>query len=104
MSNVSGRSVGEYLPHDPVPFYSGYVLGLYHPGDYYYDSRLSVIHASVPDFPSGFGRNNFVRWTRTSLAVFNTSASGVLVRNDDPLIAVNTSEKDAQLMHNCICV
>ena len=88
MSNVSGHSVGEYLPHDSVPFYSGYVLGLYHPGDYS-DSRLSVIHASVP---SGFGHYNYVRWTRTSLAVLNTSASGVFVGNDDPLVAVNTSE------------
>ena len=98
MSNVSGRSIGEYLPHDPVPFYSGYILGMYHPGNYYYDSRLSVIHASVP---SGFGRNNYVRWIWTSLAVFNTS--GAFVQNDDPLIAVNTSEKDAQL-HLCINV
>ena len=98
MSNVSGRSVGEYLPHDPVPFYSGYILGTYHPGNYYYDSRLSVIHASVP---SGFGRNNYVRWTWTSLPVFNTS--GAFVRNDDPLIAVNTSEEDAQL-YLCINV
>ena len=102
MSNVSGRSIGEYLPHDPVPFYSSYILGMYHPGNYN-DNRLSVIHASVPDFPSGFGRDNYVKWSRTSLEVFNTSAQGVFVQNDDPLIAVNTSEKDAQL-HLCINV
>ena len=82
MSNVSGITTGEYLPRDPVTFHSGYILGVYHPG------RLSVIHASVP---SGFGRDSYFRRTGTSLAVFNTS--GAFVRNDEPLVAVNTSEK-----------
>ena len=96
MSNESGRSIGEYLPHDPVPFYSGYILGLYHPGGYF-DSRLSVVHVQVS---TGFGRDNYVRWTGTSLSVFNTSAPGVYVGNYNPLVAVNTSEQDVQL---CLC-
>ena len=84
MSDVSGITTGEYLPHDPVTFHSGYILGVYHLGE----SRLSVIHASVP---SGFGRDSYFRRTGTSLAVFNIS--GALVGNDEPLVAVNTSEK-----------
>ena len=84
MSDVSGITIGEFLPHDPMPFHSGYMLGEYN----HFDSRLSVIHASVS---SGFGRNNYVRRTVTSLAVFNTS--GQFIGNDEPLVAVNTSEK-----------
>ena len=85
MSDVSGITPVEYLPNDPVSFHSGYILGVYQPGGDS-NSRLSLIHVEVP---TGLGRANYVR--RTSLAVFNTS--GAFVRNDEPLVAVNTSEK-----------
>ena len=86
MSEVSGLTIGEYLPYAPVSFHSGDVLGVYQPGGDS-DSRLSVIHVSVP---TGFGRDNYVRRTETSLAVFNIS--GEFVGNDEPLVAVNISE------------
>ena len=35
----------KYLPHDPVPIHSGYVLGVYQPG--IADSRLSIVHVRV---------------------------------------------------------
>ena len=85
MSEVSGLTIGEYLPNDPVSFHSGYILGVYQPGGNS-NSRLSLIHVEVPN---SFGRDNYVR--RTSLTVFNTS--GAFIRNYEPLVAVNTSEK-----------
>jgi len=30
--DVSGLTTEKYLPHDPVPIHSGYVLGVYQPG------------------------------------------------------------------------
>jgi len=86
-SEEPGITIGEYLPHDPVPFHSGDVLGVYQPGNYS-DSRLSLMHVSVPP---GFGHDNYIRWTEMSLAVFTTSAQGI--GNDIPLVAVNTSEE-----------
>ena len=89
MSDESGITTGEYLPNDPVPFQANYILGVYQPGRGS-NSRLSLIHVNVP---GGFGHENYyVRQNETSLTVFNTS--GALVENDDPLVAVNTSEKD----------
>ena len=87
MSYVSGITTGEYLPNDPVTFHSGYILGVYQPGGDS-NSRLSLIHVEVP---TGLGCTNYVRRTETSLAIFNTSEA--CVRNDEPLVAVNTSEK-----------
>jgi len=87
MSDVSGITTGEYLPHDPVPFRANYILGVYQPGSGS-NSTLSLIHVSVPGV---FGRENYVRQNETSLSVFNIS--GAVVGNDDPLVAVNTSEK-----------
>ena len=87
-SEQPGITIGEYLPHDLVPFRRGDVLGVYQPGGYS-DSRLSLMHVKVPP---GFGHDNYVRWTAMSLAVF-TSAQGVFVGNDVPLVAVNTSEE-----------
>ena len=89
MSDVSGITTGEYLPHDPVTFQANYILGVYQPGSGS-NSTLSLIHVSVP---SALGRENYVRQNETSLSVFNIS--GAVVENDDPLVAVNTSEKDA---------
>ena len=89
MSDVSGTTTGEYLPNDPVPFQANYILGVYQPGRGS-NSRLSLLHVNVQD---GFGHENYVIQNDTSLAVFNIS--GALVENDDPLVAVNTSEKDA---------
>jgi len=89
MSDVSGITTGEYLPHDPVPFRDNYILGLYQPGSGS-NSRLSLIHVNVPRV---LGHENYVRQNETSLSVFNIS--GAVVGNDDPLVAVNTSEKDA---------
>ena len=89
MSDVSGITTGEYLPHDPVPFQTNYILGVYQPGSGS-NSRLSLIHVNVPRV---FGRENHVRQNETSLSVFNIS--GAVVENDEPLVAVNTSEKDA---------
>ena len=87
MSDVSGITTGEYLPHDPVPFQANYILGVYH-GQYNgSNSRLSLIHVNVPGV---FGRENYVRQNETSLSVFNISGGVV-----EPLVAVNTSEKDA---------
>ena len=88
-SEESGITIEEYVPHDPVPFRSGDVLGVYQPGDDS-DSRLSLLHVSVPP---GFGHDNYVRRTEMSLVVFTTSAQGVFVGNDIPLVAVNTSEE-----------
>ena len=87
MSDVSGITTGEYLPHDPVPFQTNYILGVYQPGSGS-NSRLSLIHVNVP---SVLGHENYVRQNETSLSVFNIS--GAVVGNDDPLVAVNTSEK-----------
>ena len=87
-SEESGITIGEYLPHDPVPFHSGDVLGVYQPGDDS-DSGLSLMHVNVP---SGFGHDNYIRWTKMSLEELSTSAQGVRVGNDIPLVAVNTSE------------
>ena len=86
-SEVPGITIGEYLQHDPVPFHSGDVLGVYQPGNDS-DSRLSLMHVNVPP---GFGHDNYIRQTEMSLAVFTTS--GVRVGNDIPLVAVNTSEE-----------
>ena len=86
MSEVSGLTIGEYLPYAPVSFHSGDVLGVYQPGDDS-NSRLSMMHMSVP---TGFGRANYVRRTETPPTAFNTSVA--FVGNDDPLVAVNTSE------------
>ena len=88
MSNESGIITGEYLPNDPVPFQANYILGVYQPRGS--NSRLSLIHVVVPGV---FGHNNYVIQNETSLAIFNIS--GALVDNDDPLVVVNTSEKDA---------
>ena len=85
-SEESGITIGEYLPHDQVPFHSGDVLGVYQPVDY----RLSLMHVSVP---TGFGHDNYVRPTEMSMREFTTSAQGVFVGNDVPLVAVNTSEE-----------
>ena len=89
VSEDSGITIGEYSPHDPVPFRSGDVLGVYQPGDDS-DCRLSLVYVNVP---TGFGHDNYIRWTKMSLAVFNTSAQGVRVRNNIPLVAVNTSKE-----------
>ena len=89
VSEEPGITIGEYSPHDPVPFHSGDVLGVYQPGDDS-DSRLSLMHVSVP---TGFDHDNYVRWTEMSLVEFTTSAQGVFVGNDIPLVAVNTSEE-----------
>ena len=43
MYNVSGLTIGKYLPHAPVSFPSGDVLGVYQPGDDS-NSRLSVVY------------------------------------------------------------
>ena len=89
-SEDSGITIGEYVPQDPVPFHSGDVLGVYQPGDYS-DSRLSLMYVSVP---TGFGHDNYyIRSTEMSLEEFTTSAQGVGVGNDIPLVAVNTSEE-----------
>ena len=82
----SGLTIAEYVPPAPIPFQAGDILGVYQPGNSG-NSRLSVIHVSVP---SGFGYVNFVRGT--SVAVFDTTASGVTAFNDFPLVAVNTSK------------
>ena len=92
MSDESGITTGEYLPNDPVPFQANYILGVYQPGGGS-NSRLSLIHAVVPGV---FGHNNYVIQNETSLTVFNIS--GALVDNDDPLVTVNTSEKDAMYL------
>ena len=91
MSNESGIITGEYLPNDPVPFQANYILGVYQPRGS--NSRLSLIHVVVPGV---FGHNNYVIQNETSLAIFNIS--GALVDNDDPLVTVNTSEKDAMYL------
>ena len=78
VSEEPGITIGEYSPHDPVPFRSGDVLGVYQPGDDS-DSGLSLVHVNVP---TGFGHDNYV---------FTTSAQGI--GNDIPLVAVNTSEE-----------
>ena len=88
-SEESGITIGEYLPHDPAPFRSGDVLGVYQPGDDS-DSRLSLMHVNVPP---GFGHDNYIRQTAMSLEEVITSAQGVRVGNDIPLVAVNTSEE-----------
>ena len=88
-SEDSGITVGEYLPHDPVPFHNGDVLGVYQPGGDS-DSRLSLLYVSVP---TDFGHDNYIRQTEMSLEEFTTSAQGVGVGNDIPLVAVNTSEE-----------
>ena len=89
-SEESGITNEEYLPHDPVPFRSGDVLGVYQPGDDS-DSRLSLVYVNVP---TGFGHDNYyIRWTEMSLEEVTTSAQGVGVGNDIPLVAVNTSEE-----------
>ena len=89
-SEEPGITIGEYLPHDPVPFCSGDVLGVYQPGDDS-DSRLSLMHVNVP---TGFGHDNYyIRQTVMSLEEVTTSAQGVGVGNDIPLVAVNTSEE-----------
>ena len=56
-SEEPGITIGEYLPHDPVPFHSGDVLGVYQPGNYsdsrqlFYIARFtSKIRTSSP-FP-----------------------------------------------------
>ena len=85
-SEESGITIGEYLPHDQVPFCSGDVLGVYQPVYY----RLSLMYVSVP---TGFGHDNYVRRTEMSMREFTTSARGVFVGNDVPLVAVNTSEE-----------
>ena len=79
----STLTIAEYVPPAPVPFQSGYVLGVYQPGDST-TTRLSVTHA---EFPSGFGYVNFVRGGANS-AVFDTVSAG----NEFPLVAVNTSK------------
>ena len=83
----SGLTIAEYVPPAPVPFESGYVLGVYQPGDSG-NSRLSVIHADVP---SGFGHVNFDRGAR-DVTVLDTTANGVSAGSDFPLVAVNTSK------------
>ena len=89
-SEESGITIEEYLLHDPVPFRSGDVLGVYQPGDDS-DSRLSLMHVNVPN---GFGHDNYyIRQTEMSLEEVTTSAQGVGVGNDIPLVAVNTSEE-----------
>ena len=86
-SEDSGITIEEYLPHDPVPFHSGDVLGVYQP----VDSRLSLMYVNVP---SGFGHDNYyIRQTEMSLKEVITSTQGVDVGNDIPLVAVNTSEE-----------
>ena len=77
---VPELTIGKYLPHDPVPFHNGDVLGVYQPGSSA-NSRLSLIHVSVP---TGVGHDNFVWIPDIPLRIF--------VGNDHPLIAVNTSE------------
>ena len=63
---------------------------MYQPGDDS-DSRLSLVHVSVP---TGFGHDNYyIRQTAMSLEEVVTSAQGVGVGNDIPLVAVNTSEE-----------
>ena len=62
---------------------------MYQPGDDS-DSRLSLVHVSVP---TGFGHDNYIRRTAMSLEEVITSAQGVGVGNDIPLVAVNTSEE-----------
>ena len=86
-SEKSGITIEEYVPHDPVPFHSGDVLGVYQPGDDS-DSRLSLMHVKVPP---GFGLHNYIRRTEKSMRELTTSARGV--GNDIPLVAVNTSEE-----------
>ena len=86
-SEESGITIGEYVPYDPVPFHSGDVLGVYQPGGYS-DSGLSLMHVNVP---TGFGHDNYIRWTKMSLENFTTSAQGV--KNNIPLVAVNTSKE-----------
>ena len=89
-SEEPGITIGEYLPHDPVPFHSGDVLGVYQPGDDS-DSRLSLMHVNVPN---GFGHDNYyIRQTAMPLVVLSTSAQGVRVGSNIPLVAVNTSEE-----------
>ena len=88
-SEESEITIGEYVPYDQVPFYSGDVLGVYQPGNDS-DSRLSLMHVNVQ---TGFGHDNYIRQTEMSLVVFTTSAQGVIAGNDIPLVAVNTSEE-----------
>ena len=88
MSDVSEITTGEYLPNDPVTFHSGYILGVYQPGDVK-DRRLSLWFASVP---KNYGHRHYFRDNiyGTLLEVFNTTESKT--GSDYPLIAVNTSE------------
>ena len=81
----SGLTIAQYVPPAPIPFQAGDGLGVYQPD--IDDRRLSVVHMSVPP---GFGYANFIRGT--SVAVFDTTASGVTAFNDFPLVAVNTSK------------
>ena len=83
-ADTPGLTIAEYVPPAPVPFESGYVLGLYQPGNGG-NTRLSVIHAVVQ------GRVNFVRGAM-DVEVFDTMASGVSASSDFPLVAVNTSK------------
>ena len=92
VSEESEITIGEYLPHDPVPFRSGDVLGVYQPGDDS-GSRLSLMHVNVPP---GFGLDNYIRQTEMSLVVFTTPAQGI--GNDIPLVAVNTSEEVVNML------
>ena len=85
-SEEPGITIEEYVPHDLVPFRSGDVLGVYQP----VDSRLSLMHVSVP---TDFGHDNYIMWTEMSMREFTTSAQGVFVGNDVPLVAVKTSEE-----------
>ena len=89
-SEEPGITIGEYWPHDPVPFHSGDVLGLYQP----VDSRLSLMHVNIP---SGFGHDNYyIRWTEMSLE----EVQGVRLGNDIPVVAVNTSEEVVSMFHS----
>ena len=89
-SEESEITIGEYVPHDPVPFHSGDVLGVYQP----VDSRLSLVHVNVPP---GFGHDNYyIRWTEMSLE----EVQGVRFGNDIPLVAVNTSEEVVSMFHS----
>ena len=85
---TADSSIAEYVPPAPIPFEPGYVLGVYQPGDSR-NSRLSVIHVSVP---TNFSHVNFNVRGAADVTVLDTTASGVFAANDFPLVAVNTSK------------
>ena len=85
MSGQSQFTVEEYIPDNLIPFEAGYIFGVYQPQES--RRRQSVVHVDVPD---GYGFDSYFRDSVMSLEVFDTD--GLIVGNNYPLVAVNTSE------------